>query len=59
MWTVVVVAIPPVFGHSAKAVEGFEDIAVEGFGPKGPIEALDVGILGWFAWLDAKFPRVE
>ena len=55
----VVVAIPPVFGHSAKAVEGFEDVAVEGFGPKGPIEALDVGILGWFAWLDAKFPRVE
>lgn len=27
MWTVVVVAMPPVFSHSAKAVEGFEDIA--------------------------------
>jgi len=52
MWTVVVVAMPPVFGHSANVVEGLEDVAVEDFGPEGSIESLDVGVLGRFARLD-------
>lgn len=57
MWTLVVVAMPPVFGHSANVVEGLEDVAVEDFGPEGSIESLDVGAFwvglpGWM-WTSA------
>lgn len=52
MRTLVVVAVPPVFGHAADLIEILEDIAVEDFGPEGSIESLDVGVLGRLARLD-------
>lgn len=52
MRTLVVVAVPPVFGHAADLIEILEDITVEDFGPEGLIESLDVGVLGRLARLD-------
>lgn len=52
MWSVVVVAMPPAFGHLADLAEILEDVAVEDFGPEGPVEPLDVGVLGRLARLD-------
>jgi len=52
MRTLVVVAVPPVFGHAADLIEILEDTAVEDFGPEGLIESLDVGVLGRLARLD-------
>lgn len=56
MWAVVVAAMSPVFGHAADVVEGFEDVAIEDFGPERPVEPLDVafcvGLPGWM-WTSA------
>lgn len=52
MWSAVVVAMLPVFGHSADLAEILEDVTVEDFGPEGPVEPLNLGILSWLAKLD-------
>lgn len=52
MGATMVVAVPPVFGHSAHLVEAGEHVAVEHFGAEGLVEAFDVGVLGRLAGLD-------
>ena len=47
-----VVAVAPVFGHSANLLQCGEHEAVQNLGAEGPVEALDVGILGWLSGLD-------
>lgn len=52
MWTMVVVAMSPAFGHTANIAESLESVATEDFGPDASIEPLDTRVLRRFAWLD-------
>lgn len=47
-----VVSMSPVFGHAADFMQAGEDIPIQDLGAIGPVEALDVGILGRLARLD-------
>ena len=47
----VVVSAHPVGGHAAHLGKGFEDVAVQHFGAKGPVESLDSGVLRRLAGL--------
>jgi hypothetical protein len=47
-----VVSVSPVLGHAAYLIERGEDITIQNFGPKGAVEAFDVGVLSGLARLD-------
>ena len=52
MGPLVVVSVQPVIGHVPDLLQGFKDVAVQHLGAVGPIESLDIGILGRFPRLD-------
>ena len=52
MGSFVVVAVHPVLGHAPYFIERIKDVAVKHLGAVGPVEPLDVGILGGLSWLD-------
>lgn len=45
MGTLVVVAVSPVFGHTAHLVKAGEDVALQDLGAEGAIEAFDIGVI--------------
>lgn len=54
MGSLVVVAVAPVLGHAAHLVQAGEDVTIQDLGAEGPVEALDVGVLGRLAGLDVQ-----
>ena len=52
MWSLVVVTIAPIFGHSTHLIEIHKDITVEDLSTECPIETFDISILCRFAGLD-------
>ena len=47
-----VVAVTPVFGHTADFSKRGEHVAVQHFGAEGAVKAFDVGVLGRLAVQD-------
>lgn len=52
MWPLMVIAVTPVFGHSANLLQCGEHKPVQYLGAEGAVEAFDIGILGGLAGLD-------
>jgi hypothetical protein len=52
VWPFKVVAMPPVFGHVPNLGQAVEDVAAEYLRSIGPVKAFEVGVWGWFSWLN-------
>lgn len=52
MWAFLVVGSHPLVDDLSNFTQTGEEVGIEHFTAHGSVEALDVGVLGRFAWLD-------